>query len=124
MGTFEIYMYEKTVISICMIPLIIFIFVSPSFFGVDQIKDYTLAFNTNGDTTFENSNFMVTVDNHNERSKLLHIYGLTKTPVLANISSTYLSYQKGRISQNITFDHDASKLTNVKFESDNLLDPK
>ena len=61
---------------------------------------------------------------YNTISKLLHIYGLTKTPVLANISSTYLSYQKGRISQNITFDHDASKLTNVKFESDNLLDPK
>jgi hypothetical protein len=109
-------MYEKAVISICSIVLVIFSAASYVFIGVGQMKNYSLTFNGNGDTTFENSNFMVTADNHNEPSKLLHIYGLNKMPFIANISSTYLSYQNGRISQNLTFDHNASKLTNVRIE--------
>jgi hypothetical protein len=80
------------------------------------MKGYSLSFSGNGDTTFENSNFMVTVDNHNERSKVLHIHGLSNTPFLANISSTYLSDQNGRISENVTFDGNSPKLTNLKID--------
>lgn len=80
------------------------------------MKGYSLSFGGNGDTTFENSNFMVTVDNHNERSKVLHIHGLSNTPFLANISSTYLSDQNGRISENVTFDGNSPKLTNLKID--------
>jgi hypothetical protein len=107
---------EKTVILICTLALATFIVASYISIQVDHMKGYSLSFGGNGDTTFENSNFMVTVDNHNERSKVLHIHGLSNTPFLANISSTYLSDQNGRISENVTFDGNSPKLTNLKID--------
>jgi hypothetical protein len=98
-------MYERAIITICSIVLLILSLAAFAVISSTEAKTYSLTFD--GDSTFNDGPITLLIDNSAGHStKVLSIYGL-QLHSKVKVSSTYLSSSIERVQGEITFDKES-----------------